>query len=131
MTSSKAAKIFLDKKKWNMVLKWNRKHMILGTGSLYEIKVDVRLSHMKSFYAKWKFHDYTKIKLWNDFDLKLCDCRTGLRNFLVTLNIQVSNRLQWMEKIWDKWKTERRHYFKSVKVTKKTILIGFGWKENS
>ena len=78
--------------------------MILGTGRLYEIKADARLSYMKSFHAKLKFHDYTKIKLWNDFEVKLSDCKTGLRNFVVTLNIQVSNSLQWMAKIWDKWK---------------------------
>ena len=78
--------------------------MILGTGRLYEIKADARLSYMKSFHAKLKFHDYTKIKLWNDFEVKLSDCKTGLRNFVVTLNIQVSNSLQWIAKIWDKWK---------------------------
>ena len=37
--------------------------MIIGIGKLYEIKMDVRLSYMKSFYAKYKFHDYTKGKL--------------------------------------------------------------------
>ena len=81
--------------------------MILGTGRLYEIKVDVRLSYMKSFHAKWKFHDYGKIQLWNDFDVKLSDCKTGLRNFIVTLNIQVSNSLQSMAKTWDKWISEK------------------------
>ena len=44
--------------------------MILETGRLYEVKVDVRLSYMKSFHAKWKFHDYTKVKLSNDFGIK-------------------------------------------------------------
>ena len=33
---------------------------ILGLGGLYEIKVDVRLSYMKPFHAKWKFHDYKR-----------------------------------------------------------------------
>ena len=37
--------------------------MTLGTGGLYEIKVDVRFSYMKSFHATWKFHGYTKIEL--------------------------------------------------------------------
>ena len=64
-----------------MVLKWNRKQMILGTGRLYEIKVDVRLSYMKWFHAKCKFHDYTKVKPWNGFGLKWSDCKTGLQNF--------------------------------------------------
>ena len=53
-----------------MVLKWNRKQQILGTGRLYEIKVDVRLYYIKSFHAKCKFHDYTKVKLWNGFGVK-------------------------------------------------------------
>ena len=70
-----------------MVLKWNRKQMTPGTGRLYEKEGEVRLSHMKSFHAKWKFDDYTKNKFWNDFDVKLSDFRTGLRNF-------VSNSLQ-------------------------------------
>ena len=69
-----------------MVLKWNRKQMILGTGRLYKIKVDIRLSYMKSFHAKYKFHVYTKIKPWNGFNVKWSDCNTTLQNFMVTLN---------------------------------------------
>ena len=53
-----------------MVLKWNRKQIILGTGKLYEINVDVRLSCMELFHAKWKFYDYRKIKLRNDLGVK-------------------------------------------------------------
>ena len=60
--------------------------MILGTGRLYEIKKDVRLCYRKSFQAKWKFHDYTKIKPWNGAGVKWNDCKTGLQNFMVTLN---------------------------------------------
>ena len=36
--------------------------MTPGTGRLYEKEGEVRLSHMKSFHAKWKFDDYTKNK---------------------------------------------------------------------
>ena len=46
-----------------MVLKLNRKQMMLRTGRLYEIKVDVILSYVKSFHAKCKCQDYTKVKL--------------------------------------------------------------------
>ena len=69
-----------------MVLKQNGKQMILGTGRLYEINVDVRLSYMTSFHAKWNFHDCMKIKFWNDFGAKWSDCKTGLQNFIVVLN---------------------------------------------
>ena len=69
-----------------MVPKWNRKQMILGTSRLYEIKVDVRLPYMKSFHAKCKFHDYMKIKLWNGFGVKWSGSKTGMQNFIVTLN---------------------------------------------
>ena len=69
-----------------MMLKWNRKQMTLGTGGLYEIKVDVRFSYMKSFHATWKFHGYTKIELWNGFGVKWSDYETGSQNFMVTLN---------------------------------------------
>ena len=50
------------------------------------MKGAVRLSYMKSFHAKCKFYDHTKIKLGNDFDVKLSDCKTGSRNFMITLN---------------------------------------------
>ena len=69
-----------------MVFKWNRRQIRLGTGRLHEIRVDVRLSHIKSFHAKCKFHDYTKAKLWNGFGAKWSDCKTGSQNFIVTLN---------------------------------------------
>ena len=60
--------------------------MIIKTDSLYEIKMDVKLSYMKSFHAKCKFHDYTKVKLWNGFGIKWSDCKTRMQNFIVTLN---------------------------------------------
>ena len=60
--------------------------MILGTGRFHEIKVDVRLFYMKSFHAKCKFHNYTKVKLWNGFGVKWSDCKIGLQTFIVTLN---------------------------------------------
>ena len=72
MTSTKAAKIFFDEKERNGAqMKWqtndSRKRR---KGRLYEIKVDVRLSYMKSFHAKCKFHDYSKVKLWTGFGVK-------------------------------------------------------------
>ena len=78
--------MFSSTRRKEMVPKWNHKQMILGTGRFYVIKMDVRLSYMKSFHAKCKFHDYTKVKLWNDFGVKWSDSKTGLQNFIVTLN---------------------------------------------
>ena len=85
MTSAKAANVFFDEKKRNGA-QMKSQQMRLGTGRLYVIKMDVRLSYMKSFHAKCKFHDYTKVKLWNDFGVKWSDSKTGLQNFIVTLN---------------------------------------------
>ena len=66
----------------------NGKQMILGAGRVYGIKVDGRLSYMKSLHAKWKFHDYTIIKLWNDFYIKRSDYKTGLQNFIVAPSLK-------------------------------------------
>ena len=33
---------------------------------------------------------YKKIKLWNGFGVKWSDCKTGLRNFMVTLKSQIA-----------------------------------------
>ena len=102
--SSKAAKIFLDKKKWNGAQMKSQTYDTWNKQVVWD-KSGRQIVLFEAIHAKWKFHDYKKIKIWNDFDVKLSDCKRGLRNFEVTLNIQVSNSLQWMAKIWDKWKT--------------------------
>ena len=104
VTSSKAAKMFLDKMKWNDVQMksktydtWNRQVVWDKSGrqivlcEVISCKVEI----------SWSRENQALKRLWR----KLSDCKIGLRNFVVTLKIQVSNSLQWMAKIWDKWKT--------------------------
>ena len=104
VTSSKAAKIFLDKKKWNGAQMksqtydtWNRQ-VVWDKSGRQIVPYEVISCKME---ISWLHENQALQWLW----CKLSDCKTGLRNFVVTLNIQVSNSLQLMAKIWDQWKS--------------------------
>ena len=75
---------------WNRQVVWDKSGRQIVLCEVISCKVEISWLH-ENQALKW---------LWR----KLSDCKTGLRNFVVTLNIQVSNSLQWMAKIWDKWK---------------------------